>query len=478
MSEHDEPAERRATVRAVALQVGLVALMSLGFVGIYLRHTLGGVITMIILSGLLVVLIVLIAVNHVVHPILVRAVTIGIALLVTVVIAVPLLQRQAELNGSGIVWQADPAIGDGLQPYAVVGDAVVLQDGARLVFLDLADGHLRGTVPKRSDAARLSVAGDRLLVATGEQYQLYDDSARPLWPESIIADADLAAAGDVVVLQRHCGAYAECAFGFDLEGKEVWQREVAAYLPFSESIRLPERIVSQDRADDGEWTILNAGDGRSEGVIKGDYAFATGPDVNAFTMNENRCTVHGQDRPPGEPFSCGDRLTMRWLDEQLLAVEGAEGGATIVRLDRSGGQLTEADSSTAYGHRSRVQVGRLGWARLSDRVLEFGDWPSGFRDADRHTDPLPIEPEGDMDRASVTVEGSTVLVTGSARPTHTVDTREQLLFVFDFAGGQTARLRLPDSAGLLSRDDILSTGPGQALIRLHDRPPMLIGRPS
>lgn len=53
--------------------------------------------------------------------------------------------------------------------------------------------------------------------------------------------------------------------------------------------------------------------------------------------------------------------------------------------------------------------------------------------------------------------------------------RERLVFL-DLA--ETARLRLPYLGSSVSREKLLSTGPGQALIRLPDRAPMLIGRPA
>lgn len=476
MSEPDSPTDRRATVRRMALLMGSVVLMALVYVWLYLGRTLPGMVSVLIMGGLLIVLVVWVVVDLIARPHLARLIALGTALLVTVGVAVPLVLRQAELNGSGIVWQADPAIGDGLEPYAVVGGAVVLEDGARLVFLDLADGHLRGTLPKRSSTDRLFVAGDRLLVASGDQFRLYDDSAQAVWPEPIIADAAVAAADDVVVLQRDCGHLVWCGFGFDPAGREVWQRRISAYLPFSESIRLPDRIASNDRAG---WTILDAADGRTVGAIEGDWVFATGSHVNAFTANDGECRVRGVDRPPGDAFDCTASLTIRWIDEQLISVEGPDGHVTALRLDGAGGQLEELDRSATNGSRGEVQLGRLGWARLSDRRLEFGDWPSGLRAADRHTGPLPIEPEGDAGSPAVTVEGGTVVVIGSAAPTFGVDTRERRLMVFDFAGGeQTAHLRLPGNGATGVLDPTLSTGPGQALICLPGRPPMLIGRPT
>ncbi|MFC7621174.1 hypothetical protein [Microlunatus sp. GCM10028923] len=473
----DDPNDRHLLVRAVAAVLVLLALTVGLLVWGQFGATLAGVAGWMITGGLVIVVAVFVAIYGRTRPVVAGMITLGTAVAVATSVAVPLLSWRAEYHGTGVIWMSDlPATDERLEPYAVIGDAAVLKGDDRLVFLDLSTGHHRGTLPYQI-GDRLAVAGERLLIGSNDRFQLYDAAARPLWPEPIAADYPVAATPDVVVLGSPCSLGDICAFGLDPGGRKVWQRRISTTISTGMA-RLPALIASKTGPDD--WTVLDAADGSARGTVEADVALASGSTVTAVRVDQGSCEVTGENQPTGETFDCSDPPWFRWVADQLAYVEDSDGRGTLVRLDAAGGQLEEVDEDTALGLEPEIGLSRLGWARLSNQTLEFGDWPSGLGRASRSTGPLPIEPDTIRGLARVLVKDGTAVVDGPAEPRPGQHNTDRQLIIFDLPGGtETARLRLPENlSGSVTRDNTLSTGPGQALICLPDRPPMLIGRPA
>ena len=99
-----------------------------------------------------------------------------------------------------------------------------------------------------------------------------------------------------------------------------------------------------------------------------------------------------------------------------MIIERTSGLVTIVRPDVTGVLREEMDKAIADGDSPDIDLSSLGWARLTNRILKFGDWPSPLESADRVPKPLPIDLNTEEIPATVTVDGGTAVVAGTAEP--------------------------------------------------------------
>ncbi|GAB3763857.1 hypothetical protein [Microlunatus parietis] len=475
MPPHSTITFDRATVGGVAVAGALLA----GTIGIavwcFLDQDVIPMVGWLIAAGVLIVIMVRTVVADPARPAFVRGVTavtvLGVLAGIVAAVAVPLRLRQVEYGGTGVIWQADPAVtGDGLRPVGVIGEAAVLKNTERAVFLALADGRFLGEVALRG-GDRLTIAGDHVLVSDDERSQLYDATGRPLWPTEVAGAMPLAASGDVTVLHQTCNEVSSCAVGYDLTGSKVWQAENPQRLLDHRSRRLPEHVLVRKHA---HWQVLDPAGGRVIETVDAELALATDTAIVAIDVDENGglCDIRIGRQQIDRSTAC-DFQAVRDLGDGVLAVDSAEPGIGIAPTEPPE-EPTQFDSATVDGDPGDTAVGRYGWAQLSGRTLEFNDWGPSL--AHRTVRELPIE-LNDGAPAGVLVEAGAAIVEGTAEPRLGEVRPNRQVIIFDFASGaETGRIRLPHGGSWLSRDDVLTTGPGQVLISTNGQPPMLIGR--
>lgn len=477
MPAQSTPTVDRSEIGGVAV-AGVLFAATIGIaVWCFLEQDVIGVVGWLLVAGALLVIMVRLVVDDPARPTRVRAITTLTALValagIVAAVAVPAGIRQAEYGGTGIIWKADPAAtGDDLWTVGVIGDAAVLKNNYRAVFLALADGRLLGEVALRT-GDHLTIAGDSVLVWDEERSQLYDAAGRPLWPTELAGAMPLAAAGDAIVLHQTCNEVSSCAVGYDLAGRKVWQAENPQRLLDQRSRRLPDHVLVRKHA---HWQVLDPTSGRVVETVDADLAMATGSAIVSIDVDENGdlCELGIGRQKIGRSTAC-DFQAVRALGDGLLAVDSAEPGIGVAPTETPE-ESTQFDSATAEGDLGDSAVGRYGWAHLSGRTLEFDDWVLNL--ADRTARDLPIE-LNDGAPAQVLVEGGAALVEGTAEPRLSNVRPDRQVIIFDFASGaETGRLRLPFGGSSLSRNSMLTTGPGQVLISTSGQPPMLIGRPS
>ncbi|MFC7621175.1 hypothetical protein [Microlunatus sp. GCM10028923] len=477
MQQHRTVTFDRATVGGVAVAGALLAA-AIGIAAWCFREQdVIGTVGWLLAAGALIVIMVRTVAYDPAHPTRVRVITV-IAALVTLAgiaatIAVPLGLRQAEYGGTGVIWRADPAAtGDDLWTVGVIGDTAVLKNNDRAVFLALADGRFLGEVALRQGDS-LTIAGDHLLVWDDERSQLYDSAGRPLWPTEVPGAMPLAAAGGVTVLHELCHGGSSCAVGYDLAGKKVWQAENPQRLLDVRSRRLPDHVLVQKHA---HWQVLDPASGRVVDTVEAELAMATESAIVSIDLNEDGspCTLRIGRQQIDRSSAC-DFQAVRALGDGLLAVDLAQPGIGIAPTETPE-EPNPFDSAVVDQDPGDTAVGRYGSAQLRGRTLEFDDWVLNL--ADRTKRELPIE-LNDGAPAQVLVEGGAAVVEGTAEPRLSTDPPDRQVIIFDFASGaETGRIRLPYGGSWLSRQSLLTTGPGQVLISTRGHPPMLIGRPS
>ena len=102
-------------------------------------------------------------------------------------------------------------------PLGVLDDTAVIDARDRLLFLDLADGSLVGTVPLDPREDRPVLVPTGVLVRSAAGFQLYDRTGRARWPAPVEAQQALAHAGGVTVLTSCWGGSCGLA-GYDSTG--------------------------------------------------------------------------------------------------------------------------------------------------------------------------------------------------------------------------------------------------------------------
>src|SRR5690606_23297931 len=128
--------------------------------------------------------------------------TVGLLVLAALAAAaLPAVLRQLGPRGSGLIWVAGVA-GPPAEavPLGVLDDTAVIDARDRLLFLDLADGSLVGTVPLDPREDRPVLVPTGVLVRSAAGFQLYDRTGRARWPAPVEAQQALAHAGGVTVL--------------------------------------------------------------------------------------------------------------------------------------------------------------------------------------------------------------------------------------------------------------------------------------